>query len=104
MPCALCGRPWSEVDGGRRWLHLEVTRGDHGDGLDFLDADFCSQEHAAEWLDRPLPEPDPEPTVPQRTSRRDRFATAGVGLSFGAVAGLTVLGSVTAARWVLQLF
>ena len=101
-PCALCGRPWTEVDGGRRWLHLEVTRDDGGGVPDFVDADFCSQEHAAEWLDRPLPEP--QPSTPFRMSGRERLTGAAVGLAGGGVAGLTVLGLVTAVRWVVQLF
>lgn len=100
-PCTLCGRPWTELDGGSRWLHLEVTHGDHREGLHYLDADFCSQEHAAEWLDRPLPEPEPE--VPYRMSRRGRLTGAAVGLAGGGIAALTVLGLVTAVRWVSQL-
>jgi hypothetical protein len=57
--CTLCGRKWSEVQGGAGWLHLEVTRGDGSDGLDWLNEDFCTQAHASEWLERPLPPVSP---------------------------------------------
>jgi hypothetical protein len=100
--CAACGRPWTDVDGGRNWLHLEVTRDDGGDGLDFLDVDFCSQEHAAEWLQRPLPAPVRAP--PYRMSWRNHVAATGVALSFGLVAGLAVLGLWTAVRFILDFF
>ncbi len=53
--CEICHRPWTEVDGGREWIHLDVTRADGAEGYDSLDADFCTQAHAAEWLTRPLP-------------------------------------------------
>src|SRR3712207_6779799 len=26
--CAVCGQPWTNVDGGSRWLHVEVARHD----------------------------------------------------------------------------
>ena len=100
--CAVCGRPWTEVDEGSRWLHLEVTRHDESDRLDFLDADFCSQEHAAEWLRRPLPAPASAP--PYTVSVRDRFEEWGVGLLFGLVVSLAVLGLWTAGRFVVGLF
>ena len=100
--CAVCGRPWTDVDQGSRWLHLEVARSDELNRLDFLDADFCSQEHAAEWLRRPLPAPA---SAPQYTvSVRDRFEEWGVGLLFGLVFGLAGLGLSTAVRFVVDLF
>ncbi|MGY1760733.1 hypothetical protein ACI79G_00835 [Geodermatophilus sp. SYSU D00779] len=97
--CATCGRRWTDVDGGRNWLHLEVTRHDRGDGLDFLDADFCSQQHAAEWLHRPLP--DPVPPTPYEMTSSDRLASTAVGLSFGLVVALAVLGLWTFLRFII---
>ncbi len=47
--------PVDQVDGGREWIHLDVTRADGAEGYDSLWADFCTQAHAAEWLARPLP-------------------------------------------------
>ncbi|MGY1723449.1 hypothetical protein [Blastococcus sp. SYSU DS0533] len=99
--CATCGRPWADVDGGRGWLHLEVTRSDDVDGLRFLDADFCTQQHAAQWLARPLP--DPVPTAPPATTWDDRLATAWVTLLVLLVAALTGLGVWTAGRFLLDV-
>jgi hypothetical protein len=89
------------VNGGRRWLHLEVTRHDGADGADYLDENFCSQEHAAEWLQQPLPEP--VRAAPFVMTWRDRFAASGVGLLFGLVAALAVLGLWTAVRFIIDL-
>ena len=63
-----------------------------------MNEDFCSQEHAVQWLSRPLPPPTPLPPVP---AWRDRLASAGVLLMFlvptvfaciGIVAILAFLG------------
>lgn len=89
------------MDDGRQWLHLEVTRHDDADRLDFLDVDFCSQEHAAEWLQRPLPEPAVEP--PFLLTARDRLAGAAAGLGVGIVIALAMLGLWTAGRFVVDL-
>ncbi|MGY2067841.1 hypothetical protein [Blastococcus sp. SYSU DS0619] len=100
--CEMCGSPWADVDGGDTWLHLEVTRHDQGGGLDFLDADFCSQEHAARWLARPLPRPQPWAADPP--AWRDRLAATGAGLAFGLLVALTMLGLWTAGRFVVGIF
>ena len=99
--CAVCGRPWTEVDEGSRWLHLEVTRHDASDCLDFLDVDFCSQEHAAEWLRRPLPAPASEPL--HTVTSRDRLADLGLALVLGLVVAFALLGIWTAGRFVVDL-
>ena len=98
--CATCGRPWSQVEGGRTWLHLEVTRDDGAGGLDFLDVDFCSQDHAADWLREPLPAPTP--ADPYRMTVRDRLAVTGAGVAFGVVALLAMLGLWTVGRFVID--
>ncbi len=97
--CAACGRRWTDVDGGRGWLHLEVTRNDGADGADYLDVDFCSQQHAAEWLQRPLPEPVLETSFVM--TPRDRLVGAGVGLVLGLAAALAMLGIWTVARLII---
>lgn len=100
--CAVCGHPWTDVDGGSTWLHLEVTRHDDSDRLDFLDADFCSQEHAAEWLRRPLPAPATE--VLHTVTFRERLVDVGFALLIGLLLALALLGLWTAGRFVVGLF
>lgn len=100
--CAVCGQPWTDVDEGSRWLHLEVTRHDDSERLDFLDADFCSQEHAAEWLRRPLPVPASDP--PYALSLRDRLVDIGLALLVGLVVALALLGLWTTGRFLVDLF
>ena len=100
--CAVCGQPWTEVDGGRTWLHLEVTRSDELHRPDFLDADFCSQEHAAEWLRRPLPTPA---SAPLRTvTTRDRLVDIGLALRVALVVALALLGLWTLGRFLVDLY
>lgn len=100
--CAVCGRPWTDVDDGDNWLHLEVTRHDELDHLDFLDADFCCQEHAADWLRRPLPAPASEPA--HTVTWRDRLVDVGLALLVGLLVALALLGLWTAGGFVVDLF
>ena len=100
--CAKCGRRWTDVDDGSHWLHLEVTRSDELNRLDFLDADFCSQEHAAEWLRRPLPAPASEPL--HTVTSRDRLVDIAFVLIIGLLIALAVLGLWTAGRFLVDLF
>ncbi|WP_203653120.1 hypothetical protein [Demequina activiva] len=95
--CELCGADAS----GSEWVALEVTRAmrtmDGDEDLAFVDANFCSQEHAARWLARPLPEPEALPEyVP---SWRDRWVDLGLGAAFVVVIGLASVGLVAIARW-----
>ena len=103
LPCEVCAQSCTEVDGGRDWIHLEVTRELPVEGAHWLSADFCTQAHAAEWLGRPLPErAAPGESVP--TTWGDRVGAA-VGLSvFFGVVGLFGLGTWTAVRFVIDLF
>ena len=83
------------------WLHLEVTRHDDSDRLDFLDVDFCSQEHAAEWLRRPLPAPASGPLHP--VTLRDKLVDIGLAFVLVLVVGLAALGLWTAGRFLVDL-
>jgi len=78
-----------------------VTRHDDSNRLEFLDVDFCSQEHAAEWLRRPLPAPASEPL--HTVTVRDRLVDIGMALFFGLVVVLAVLGLWTSGRFVVDL-
>ncbi len=89
--CALCGRRWSEVNDGRDWLNVEIARSDDRNGLDYLAEDFCSQEHAAQWLSRPLP-PVPAPYKPSPVSWKDRVVDAAFGLGLLASVALMLFG------------
>jgi hypothetical protein len=92
--CGICDRRWTEVDGGRAWIHLEVTRSDGADGYDYLWADFCTQAHAAEWLARPLPPVIRGPAGPTvQTSWSERLLTVALVLGTAWALGLMLLGS-----------
>ena len=51
--CALCGR---EIGDNDDWWNLEVTGGRPTGAARYWNETFCSQQHGAEWLGRPLPE------------------------------------------------
>lgn len=101
LSCDLCGAHVS----GDEWVGLEVTRAtralDGRDELSFVGGDFCSQDHAAQWLAQPLPEPDPLPEHVQ--SWRDRWGDVGLGAAVVAVIGLASVGILAIARWVWGL-
>lgn len=97
--CALCGRPIGEVDGGAGVLHLEVTHGPPAQAPDYVDASFCTQAHAAEWLSRPLPQSDPLTPVGQvRADWRERLFLAALALGALWGVGLMLLGSYALVR------
>ena len=55
--CDLCGRAVRATSDGPEGMTVEVAgRGPDGE-WSFWDGGFCSQEHAADWLARPLPSP-----------------------------------------------
>jgi hypothetical protein len=94
--CAVCDRRVAEVDGGADWLHLEITRGDSPDDFEYIDADFCTQAHAAEWLSGPLPTPEPTASVP--ADRRERFFALLLGFCVLWSVGLMGLGAYALVR------
>ena len=88
--CDQCGTAWLEGEPPGDWLALEITRGDGAGDVNWVDADFCSQAHAAEWLTRPLPPSKPIQMFPR--TWRDRLTDGLVlGLFLGAGA-LMLLG------------
>lgn len=97
--CSLCG---AEVP-DREWFGLEVQRpvanpADAND-VEYRDEIFCSQEHAARWLEAPMD--PPEPSLQFAGSGRK----AGVLLACAAVAlaGVFGVGLLTIGRWLLSL-
>jgi hypothetical protein len=99
--CDLCGRVCEEVDGGRDELRVELTRNDGLKDPLYWVGDFCTQEHAAEWLGRPLPDAL-TPSAPQPTTWSDRAAMSGCFLVFVLGVALLVLGLWTAVQVVLD--
>ena len=94
-PCALCGRRLADVDGGVDVTYLEIW---HGEPRDWFDEAFCTQQHAAEWLSRPLPTPDvPEP-IAASSGWRDRLVTVAFAVSLLWGLGLMLLGAYAAVR------
>ncbi len=84
--CATCGREWREADNDReQWLSVEISRIDSQGEEHWLYENFCSQDHAAEWLSRPLPPPESQPpyTFPPETLK-ERITN---GSSFSAFCG-----------------
>ena len=96
----MCGRARDTVKPRERWLEVEIFRFNDDDVFDEQGEGFCSQEHAAEWMLRPLPPVSGSRTLPQR-GWRDRLAGAAVASAFGLCAAACLLGVVTAVRWLL---
>ena len=102
LTCALCGQACTDVDGGRGWLHLEITREQPVEDLHWWSVDFCSQAHAAEWLQQPMP--DPVTGSPSERTGRDRLADAGCFALFLLLVGLVGLGAWTVVQFLVGLF
>jgi hypothetical protein len=104
--CALCDRPCTEVDGGRDWYHLELTREQPVSGVHWWSVDFCTQGHAAAWLGAPLPAP--VTTGDGQAENRTWRDAVLEGVVFSAVSVLTLglwgLGAWTAVRFLINLF
>lgn len=82
---------------------MELSRDEDGE-LQFWVGDFCTQEHAAEWLQLPLPasigqSPDPGPAT-----WRDRLEAGGCFAVLAVVLALLLVGSWTVAQFVLDRF
>lgn len=97
--CTYCGA--TVPDDG--WVGLEVQRpvdvpGRDDRWVDYDGGTFCSQDHAALWLARPLPPPQP-PTVLKDESV-DWFIVA-LGALAVVVLGLACVGLWAIGRWVL---
>lgn len=94
--CATCERPVVEVNRGADWTHLEVIRGDPPEDVQYLDADFCTQAHAAEWLSGPLPTPSPPASV--EVPRRERLLAWVLAFCALWAVALMVLGAYALVR------
>ena len=77
---------------------VELTR-DDGE-LRFWVGDFWTQEHAAEWLRRPLPPATSPAPDPGCTTWRDRLADVGWFLACAYVLVLLLVGSWSVAQYV----
>lgn len=100
--CDLCGRAVATTREGPDGMNVEVAgKGPDGEWA-FWDATFCSQEHAAEWLGRPLPaSPDVDHPVRQE-SWPERAVSAVVVFCLLWSLGLMVIGAWTAGQFVLD--
>jgi hypothetical protein len=99
LVCDHCGQPCTDVDGGRDFVHLEVTRERPVDGTHWWEVDFCSQEHAAAWLSEPLPERNPG----EGTTAAAWENALGIAVVLAFV-GIFGLGVWTAIRLLISLF
>jgi hypothetical protein len=104
LTCAACGRVCVEVDDGRGWFHLEITREEPVDDLHWWEVDFCSQSHAADWLAGPLPAPIRSNGEPRPRTTAERVEDAGCLALFVLVVFLIGLGLWTAGRFLIGLF
>ena len=83
------------------WIGLEVA-GTNADGESWwINEDFCSQAHAAEWLRQPLPKPERRGV--HVMSRRERLTGFTLAAAVGLLFGLAGLGLLTALRFAVGL-
>jgi len=94
--CGQCGRRQSRDSNGDApgWLYVEIVR---DVGLP-IDHEFCSQQHAADWLQKPLPEPKPF-SVPDRTPKERLLLGVRVVLVLYGIAAV-VVGTWTLVHWI----
>ncbi|MBN1092311.1 hypothetical protein JKP75_06865 [Blastococcus sp. TML/M2B] len=101
LTCDLCGGALDAEDWAATELRVEVSREEDGE-LRYWVADFCTQEHAAEWFRRPLPSPQP-PAPIEQSPWRDRAEAAGCFGALTAVLLLVVVGAWNVVEWALDL-
>lgn len=103
-PCAFCGRPVPDL-----WFAIEIQRPTpttdgraHEYAPVWQNFIFCNQEHAALWMQTPLPELDPiapEGDEPWREPWTDRLITPLIVVGFTVAAGLILVGAFTMYQW-----
>ncbi|RBY95521.1 hypothetical protein DQ237_13390 [Blastococcus sp. TF02-8] len=99
--CDLCGGIVPPGD-GPQGVGLEVSgAGPEGEWA-YWDVWFCSQQHAAEWLGRPLPPPPSPDGASPSTTWGDRAAATGCVLLVLWVLALTLVGAWTVVRFLLH--
>ncbi|WP_159798479.1 hypothetical protein [Puerhibacterium puerhi] len=86
------------------WVGLEVQRpvdvpGREDGWVDYAGGFFCSQEHAALWLAKPLPPPEPPTVLKEERVDWILLATTAVAL---VAAGLACVGLWTIVQWVVR--
>lgn len=86
-----------------QWFGLEVQRpvvvpGDD-ELVDYSGGTFCGQEHAALWLAKPLPEPEPPELV---TDKSDLLFWIGFWAVMVVTGGAALVGLWTIVRWILH--
>lgn len=92
IPCEVCGRPLG-IEGEDKWLAIEIQREDSS----LLNVNFCMQEHAAEWMSRPLPAGEPLQIHPRTWGER---LVDGLFLAVCVIAAaVMLLGVYTVVRW-----
>jgi hypothetical protein len=100
--CDLCGRAAPPPHEGGVGVTLELSGRVHdGEWGDWF-VGFCSQEHAAEWLARPLPPPEGAGGPTPSTTWGDRAASAGCALVLLVVVAVLVVGTWTTVRFLLE--
>ena len=91
LVCDLCGRRFDAED-EPAWLGVEIFRPEG----DWMNVVFCRQEHAAEWLARPLPPVRPPGVLPR--TMKNRLVDWSIAALFLFALGLMLLGSYTLVR------
>ena len=95
----VCGSCGADLVAGRAYF-VELGRppvglnGEQDDLLDYLDAWFCSQEHAAAWLSSPLPAPRARSRASVGTAPRHWLPTALLGVVALALVGAVILAAM----------
>ena len=91
--CAECGRDMPVEGGDGVAISLDVWTADDDD---YRYASFCSQQHASDWLAKPLPPIARPPAVDEPLS--DKLMAAGCVGGLVGVVGLAGYGLVTLVR------
>lgn len=98
--CTLCGIADTDMPGPSAWLAVEVSGTEDDGTMWWINEYFCSQAHAAEWMQTPITRPEPSP--PYVMTLQDRVLGIGLAGGAGALLGLAGLGALTAGRFLID--